>query len=393
VSDPGDVPVLAHERATAPADTPALRRAAVAVALVFFVNGTLVGAWGSRIPALRSRLDLGTGELGIMLALVAAGALVAMPLSGSWSARAGSRRPTRSFVLAMCVAPLLTALAPSYAVVLVAALALGAANGGVDVAMNTQGTTVEQRRGRLLLGRLHAAFSAGGLAGAASGALAVEAGLGASAHLALLGAIAAAVVLATGGSLLGGDAHPDETEPTFARPSRKLAALGILAFCCLLAEGAALDWSAVYVDDDLAASASLAALAYAAFSATMLLGRLLADRLVEAFGAVQLLRAGGLVAGGGLAIALAVGLPGVALLGFAALGAGLSVVIPLVFRAAARRGGAPSLAAVSTMGYTGFLAGPPLIGAIAEATSLSAGLVLVTLCAGAAAVLAGAVRG
>ena len=395
MSDPGDHPVLVREPAglaALPADPAALRRAAVAIALIFFVNGTMIGAWGSRIPALRDRLDLSTGQLGIALAFVAAGALIAMPLAGSLAARVGSRPPTRVFVLAMCGVPVLSAVAPSFGLLLLAALALGAANGGVDVAMNTQGTTIEQRRGRLLLGRLHAAFSAGGLAGAASGALAVEAGLSAAAHLTILGALCAAAVAATSGALVGGDAQPDRSEPTFARPTRPLAALGILAFCCLLAEGAALDWGAVYVDDDLGASASLAALAYAAFSATMLTGRLLSDRLVTAFGPVALLRAGGVVAGGGLAIALAIGQPAVALLGFAALGAGLSVVIPLVFRAATLRGGAPALAAVSTLGYTGFLTGPPLIGAIADATSLATGLIIVTLCAGAAAVLAGAVR-
>jgi MFS family permease len=168
-------------------------------------------------------------------------------------------------------------------------------------------------------------------------------------------------------------------------------ALGVLAFCSLLAEGAALDWSAVYVDDDLAASASFAALAYAAFSAAMLVGRLLADRLVTAFGPVVILRVGGVLAGGGLSVAIAVGTRGAALAGFAALGAGLSVVVPLVFRAAAGRGGAPSLAAVSTMGYTGFLAGPPLIGAIAEAASLPIALAFVALLATFAAVLARAV--
>jgi MFS family permease len=378
---------------TAPAAGAAhLRTAARAIAVVFFVNGVLLGSWGARIPAIRDRLDLTAGQLGIALAGVAAGALVSMPLSGAWSARSGSRRPTTVGILAMCALPAVAAAMPSLPLLVVGALALGAMNGAVDVAMNTQGTTIERLRGRLLLGRLHAAFSAGGLVGAGAGALAIAAGLGATEHLLVAGAICALVAYPATRALVGGDAHPDRSEPTFARPSRALLALGVLAFCCLLAEGAALDWSAVYVDRDLAASASLAALAYATFSAAMLTGRLLADRLATRFGPTALLRAGGLVAGGGLAVAIAIGAPGAALVGFAALGAGLSVVIPLVFRAASSRGGAPSLAAVSTMGYTGFLAGPPVIGAIAEAASLPAALTLVALAAASAAILAGAVR-
>ena len=368
------------------------RPAASAIALVFFVNGAMFGAWGSRLPELRDRLDLTAGELGIALACVAAGALVAMPLAGSLAARIGSRTPTRVFVLPMCLVPLLTVSAPSFGLLLVAMALLGATNGSLDVSMNTQGTTIEQRRGTLLLGRLHAAFSGGGLVGAASGALALAAGLTVVAHLAILGAVFAVATFVTGRALLGGDEHPDRSEPTFARPSRALATLGLLAFCCLLAEGASVDWSAVYIRDDLDASGSLAALGVAAFSGAMLLGRLVSDRVATAVGPVALLRAGGLLAGGGLAAALIIGTPAAALGGFAALGAGLSVVIPLVFRAASTRGGAPSLAAVSTLGYTGFLAGPPVIGAIAELTSLPLALGIVTLCAGAAAILAGAVR-
>jgi fucose permease len=364
-----------------------LAGAARAIAAIFFVNGFMLGSWGARIPAIKGGLDLGAGQLGIVLAAVAAGALVTMPLSGALAARAGSRRPTVAFVLAMCATPAIAAAMPSLALLLVAALAVGAANGGVDVAMNTQGTTIERRRGTLLLGRLHAAFSAGGLAGAGIGAIAVGAHLDAAMHLAIAGALGAAAALIAGRFLVDGDQSP-HAAPTFARPSRALLALGVLAFACLVAEGAALDWSAVYVDDDLGASAAFAALAYAAFSATMLVGRLLSDGLVTALGPVRTLRAGGLIAGGGLAIALAIGEPAAALVGFAALGAGLSVVVPSVFRAASTRGGAPSLAAVTTMGYTGFLAGPPLMGAVAEAASLTAGLALVALAAGSA----GAVR-
>jgi MFS family permease len=356
-------------------------------------------------------LGIGEGELGLALAAVAAGALVSMPLAGAWAATSGSRRPTRTLLVLMCATPALATGAPSYALLLCGALTLGLANGGLDVSMNTQGATIERRRGRLLLGRLHAAFSGGGLVGAATGAVAAGAEVDPGLHLLVAGALCAAIAVPATRALVSGDAtgehapsdeqgrgsagaKPDSIPPRgmFARPSRPLLALGLLAFCCLLAEGAAADWSAVYLDDTLGTDKALAALAYASFSATMLLGRLLADRLVAALGPEVLLRGGGALAGAGLTLAVVVAEPAAALAGFAALGAGLSVVIPLAFRAAAGRGGAPSLAAVSTMGYLGFLAGPPLIGAIAAATSLRTGLLLVALAAASATVLAGAAR-
>lgn len=372
------------------ATPPPFAAAARAVGLVFFVNGALFGAWASRIPAVREDLGLTEGQLGIALAGVAGGALVAMPLAGAWAASAGSRRPLRSLLAAMCATPVLVTAAPSFALLVAAAVLLGFANGGLDVSMNTQGATIERRRGRLLLGRLHAAFSGGGLAGAATGALATAAGMDQTLHLAIAGALCAAVTVPATRALL----HDDATRrhaPTFARPSRPLLALGLLAFCSLLAEGAAADWSAVYLDDTLGSGEAFAALAYAAFSATMLLGRLVSDQLAGAVGPVLLLRGGGALAGAGLAVAIALRSPAAALVGFAALGAGLSVVIPLAFRAATGAGGAPALAAVSTTGYLGFLTGPPIIGAVAEASSLHAGLLLVAVLAGSAAVLGGAV--
>jgi predicted MFS family arabinose efflux permease len=365
--------------------------AARAVGLVFFVNGFLFGCWAARIPAVTDDLGMSEGRLGIALGGIAAGALVSMPLSGAWCAHAGSRRPTRTLLASMCVVPVLLTAAPSFGLLVAAAVLMGLSNGGLDVAMNTQGSTVERRSGRLLLGRLHAAWSGGGLAGAGLGALAAAVGLHQTLHLAIAGLACGAVAIPVTRALLHGDATRDHA-PTFARPSRPLLGLGLLAFCCLLAEGAAADWSAVYLDDTLGADKAFAALAYAAFSAAMLLGRLVSDRLSTAFGPTLLLRGGGTLAGGGLALAIAVATPTAALAGFAALGAGLSVVIPLTFRAAAGAGGAPSLAAVSTTGYLGFLTGPPIIGAIAEATSLDAGLLVVAVLAASAAVLGGAVR-
>jgi MFS family permease len=371
------------------------RNPRVAITVVFALNGVVYGSWASRIPAIQNRLDLSAGALGIALAGVAAGALVAMPLSGSWSARAGSRRVTRSFLVAVCVLLALAGLAPSLGLLIVATFAYGAANGALDVAMNTQGTSIEKHAGRLILSSLHAGFSAGGLLGALIGAAAAAADLDVRVHLALVGAIALAIGLPMTRDLLPADADAAPEGPSFARPSRALWALGILAFCCLLAEGAAADWSAVYVEDALDAPAGQAALAFAAFSATMTLGRLAGDRLAGAFGSVRLLRVCGLVAGAGIGGALLLAMPGAAIVGFGLLGAGLSVVVPIVFRSAASVPGAaagPSLAAVSTLGYLGFLAGPPIVGGLAEVTSLPAALSVVVVCAAATAALAGATR-
>jgi MFS family permease len=291
----------------------AFRGARRAVALVFLANGLLFGSWAARIPALQDRLELSEGSLGIALAFLALGALVAMPVAGTWAARAGSRRPTRVAFVGVAVAPALAATAPSYATLLAAAFVFGAVNGALDVVMNTQGTTVERRSGRLLLGRLHAAFSGGGLIGAATGAAAAGADVDPQVHLAIAGAVTFAAIFPLTGALLRGDGDRSRREPTFSRPEPALLALGFLAFCCLLAEGAAADWSAVYVDDDLRASAGVAGLAYAAFSALMFLGRLFADRLTERVGPVALLRAAGTLASAGLAVGLLGGTPGAAI--------------------------------------------------------------------------------
>jgi MFS family permease len=372
------------------------RNPRAAITLVFVLNGALYGSWAARIPAIQNRLDLSAGALGIALAGVATGALVAMPLSGGWAARAGSRRATRTLLAAACIAVPLASFAPSLLLLVLGTLALGASNGGLDVAMNAQGAAVERRAGRLIFSSLHAGFSFGGLVGALTGAAAAAAGVDVRVNLVVVGALALAIGLPVTRALLPASADASPEGHAFARPTRALWALGVLAFCCLLAEGAAADWSAVYVEDSLDAPAGQAALAFAAFSATMTLGRLAGDRLAGSLGSVRLLRISGLVAGIGLGSALLLAVPGAAIAGFAFLGAGLSVVIPIVFRsAAASPGGAagPSLAAVSTLGYLGFLAGPPLVGGLAELTSLPVALSLVVLCAASTAALAGATRG
>lgn len=369
----------------------ATRGARGAITVVFALNGLLFGSWASRIPAVRDHAGASNGELGIALGCLALGAIVAMPPAGAACGRIGSRRVTRLSLVGAAGAVAVVGHAPSVPILCLFTFVLGAGNGALDVSMNAHGVAVERRYGRPILAGLHAAFSAGGLVGAGLGALAAGAGLGVRPHLTL----AAALALAAGGvlsrRLLPGpvDVQADERPPLFALPPRRLWALGALAFACLLIEGASADWSAVYLHDDLEASAGVAALGFTAFSVTMVLGRLAGDRLVARFGAVRVVRGGGLVAAVGFGVALLAATPVAAIAGLACLGAGMAGVVPVVFRASGQMGDpspGAALAAVSSTGYLGFLAGPTVIGGLSEVTGLPWALALLVVLA---AVVAG----
>ena len=379
---------FAHQRS-------ALRNARLAVLSVFFVNGLAIGTWVVRIPAIKEKLGLGEGLLGVALLGAAAGALVAMPIVGALVSRFGSRRVVGTFALLLSASLFLPALAPSLLLLVPAVVVLGAANGGLDVAMNAQAVAVERGYGRPIMSSFHAAWSFGGLAGAALGGLLASQNVGPLPHFSAV-AIPAAIAFAVAyGALLpsGADASEEGT-PAFARPTRALLGLGIISFCVLLGEGAMGDWSAVYLDDTLRTGPGFAAAGYAAFSLSMAFGRLLGDRFTELLGPATLVRSCGAIAAVGLGIALAAAQPYVALAGFACAGVGFSIIFPTALSAAGRTGGptGPALAAVTTAAYTGFLVGPPFIGFLAELTGLGSALYLVVALSAAVIVLAGAVN-
>ena len=369
------------------------RRARGAVTAIFFLNGLLFGAWAARIPAIRDRLALSDGELGLALAFLPIGAIIAMPLAGALAARAGSRRATRAAFALACTTIGLVAFAPSLAAFAALAFALGVGMGSLDVSMNVHGVTVERRYGRPILSSFHAAFSLGGLAGAGLGALVAGAGVDVRVHLAVAAALCGTVGLVWSRRFLPASADAAAAQdPVFVRPPRRLWALGALAFACLLIEGGAADWSGVYIKDELGTGPGVAALGFTAFSVTMTLGRIFGDRLVTRFGSARLVRTGGLVAAVGFGGALVLSTPPAALVGFACLGAGMSSVIPIVFRTAGQAPGIASgvaLSAVSSVGYLGFVAGPPAIGGIAELIGLPAALGVLVALAAAVAALAG----
>ncbi|GIW05044.1 MAG: MFS transporter [Thermomicrobiales bacterium] len=381
----GGEPVLGLEEAQAIVTSQELRmttppRAARrAVITVFAINGAALSSWFPHIPAVQRKLELSDGALGAALLGVPAGALLSMISCGWLLARFGSATVTRAAVLALCVTLPLPGLAPNIALLALSLGLLGMANGTLDVAMNAQAVEVERLYRRPIMASFHAAFSLGGLLSAGLAIPILSLGTGTVTHL-----TGAALALGLGALIAVRWLLPTEPEagrgPAFARPTRSLLWLGIIAFCVLLGEGAMADWSAVYLRNTLETSAGLAAAGYAVFSGAMALGRLTGDRLTARLGPERLIRFGGLVVAIGLGLAVVIAHPASALIGFASVGVGLSCLFPVLLSAAARTGNVatgPALAAVTAVGYTGFLAGPPLIGFVAEGITLRWALGLV----------------
>ncbi|MGP4003365.1 MFS transporter [Streptomyces sp. 8N706] len=361
-----------------------LRRARFSVAAVFAVHGAVTGSLATRIPWIQDHTGIGAGQLGLALAFPAIGASVAMPLAGRISHRFGARTALRGLLALWTASLALPALSPHLPALCCTLFVYGATAGMADVAMNALGVEIEERLGRPIMSGLHGMWSVGALAGSAAGTVAAHAALDARAHL----VIAAAVLTALGAvacrgvpDLRGGpEEHPP---PRFALPPASALVIGAVGFCAVFAEGASLDWSAVYLRDVLGTSAGPAAASTTAFACTMAVARLVGDAVVARFGAVRTVRAGGVLAtAGGLLVVAAVH-PTMAMGGFALIGTGIAVVVPLAFAAAGRSGPAPSqsIAGVATITYTSGLIAPSAMGSIADATSLTVSFGLVTVLA------------
>jgi MFS family permease len=365
-------------------------RARAAVTAVFFLNGIVFVSWYSRLPDIQEELDIGNGELGLALLGAPVGLLLAMPLAGAVASTVGSRPLVLAAPLWLS-AVILPALAVDVVTLALATFVVGAMNGVLDISMNIQGLAVERAGSKRIFNSLHAAFSFGALGGALAGGAAAAAAMEPLTHLAIIAAVGAVASAIAARGLLPAAAEPRSEGPRLARPSRRLAALGAVAFCTLLAEGAVFDWSGIYLKRETDASAALVPAGLAAFNLTMAFGRLGADRVSERFGSESVGRAGGVLAAAGLGVALTLGTPAAAIAGFAVMGLGVAALFPLALRAAGYDAevAGPAVAAVSGLGYTGFLIGPPTIGLLAEAIGLTAALALVCVLLALAAALAG----
>jgi len=363
------------------------------------LTGFVFANFASRVPAIKEGLGITDGQLAVGFVGLNAGAILGLQLGGMMVPRTGSRPALVVGLLAFSAAISLPALAPGLPALVGALFLLAVFNSVVDVAMNAQGVTVQGMVGHPVLSGMHAMHSLGGALGAGAGALGARLGVAPPAHFLVAGALAAVACLVVSPLLL-----PPRAEMGDALPERPLsisggvlewlrgwslpvAVLGALAFCFTLAEGAALDWSAVYVSDALGASPALGAVGLGVFLAAVTLGRLAGDRLVSRFGAVSVFRIGAVVGGAGFGGALLVGTPLAGLVGLGLLGAGIANALPLAISAGGNAPGeAPATAAarVSTLAYLGSFVGPALIGGLAAlgglplALALPAALVLVT---------------
>ncbi|MBE9639843.1 MFS transporter [Salipiger mangrovisoli] len=376
---------------------PELRTPWRAVAAAFALNGVLLGCWASRIPAFVDRLGLDERTLGSLLLVMGAGALTSFPLAGRLSDRFGAVRLTRWIALAYLGSVIFLGMSQSLVLLASALFFFGMCHGSMDVAMNSWASEVERHMKRSVMSSFHAMWSLGAGLGAAGGYLATLAGASAGVHFALAALLSAALFgpflrlpwqsqmrLAQAG---------EPRAPIFAVPRGSLLLVAVMALAAGLGEGAAVDWSAVFLTDTLGTPEAQATFGYAAFSITMVIMRLTIGSFITRFGATTVARGSGLLAAAGYAICAGTDALPIALAGFILMGMGYAAVIPMAFSRAANDPVVPAgqaIASVATLGYGAMLFGPPLIGFIAHATSLrvpfamvGGAALLIAICAGA----------
>ncbi|MFC4640249.1 MFS transporter [Deinococcus hohokamensis] len=379
-------PAALHPAALPHAEAGRVRGARLAVRAVFFCNGLAMATWVVNIPRVRDQLDLNPATVGTALLGIAVGSLIAMPRAGHLTARYGTRRVTLVSGTLVALALLLPFVATSLWGLGAALLAVGAANGVMDVAMNAQGVVVERVGRKPVMSSFHAAFSFGTLVGALMGSVLLGVGLAALPHALLVSGIFLAVLAgvarlllprqaeAPGAGSTGAKAHPAQST---SQNRLMVVLLGILCFLGMLGEGAIGDWSGLYSADVLGVSGALVGAAFTAFTLAMTLARLLGDGWRSRYGDPRVVTLGALLSGAGLLLGLLTLNPVLAALGFLVVGIGVANVVPVLYGTAGHAFAGKGIAQVASIGYAGFLAGPPLIGYVSQATSLRVGMLVI----------------
>jgi predicted MFS family arabinose efflux permease len=356
---------------------------------IFAINGAMVGTWVAHIPWLQDQLGISRGTLGLCLLCMAAGAFVSMPLTGHILDRRPSASVTRVSTLVFCLLLPLPLLATSAPMLAASLFVFGAASGVMDVSMNAHGIAVQQSLSKPIMSSLHGGWSLGGFASAGLVAVTAASGVDPRLESLIVGLLLLMIGLWVTRRLGSASAH-SEVGHRVVRPSRAVIAIGGMCFLAMLTEGAIGDWSGIYLRHVTGASAAAAAMAFTGFSLGMATARLTGDVLTERFGAARLVRAGMALVALALGTVLLLGATLPAVVGFALCGLGIANAVPLLFSAAGRLDPpGPSLAASFTLGYLGFIIGPPLIGILSDQIGLPETLSLLLVSALAVSALAG----
>jgi MFS family permease len=348
--------------------------------IAFFIAGFGIAAWAPLVPYAKARAELSEGTLGLLLLCLGVGSIIAMPAAGALASRYGCRRVLSAGTIMICLALPMLATVSSIPLLIAGLFLFGAGLGTVDSTVNLQAVIVERASGKTMMSGFHGLFSLGGIVGAAGVAGLLGLGLSPLQATLVVIVIMAVALLKAGPHLL--PYGSESSGPAFAIPHGVVLFIGCLCFIVFLAEGAVLDWSAVFLSAERGLDEAYAGLGYAAFALTMTAGRLTGDAIVRRLGATRVIVIGGALATAGMLLATLFPAWETALLGYALVGAGCSNIVPVLYTAVGKQTVMPehiAVPAITTLGYAGILAGPAVIGFIAHGSNLSSAFVLIAL--------------
>jgi predicted MFS family arabinose efflux permease len=362
----------------------ALSQARWAARVQFLNLGFIAGVWGVHVPSIKAHYALDERGLAGALLAMSLGSVLTLTIAGRLVAVLGVRTTSVVAGWSFCLALGLTLLLPGFWALLPVLLLLGAGESVFDVAINAEGTTLETLSGRAVMSGFHGMFSLGAMVGAAGAAAMIRASVSTPMQLALVGAAVATSIALASRKMLASHPVAEASQAHFTWPKGTLLLIGLLILSGMLAEGVMYNWSVLYVSQELHAPQEKAALAYVAFAGATAAMRFAGDSVRARVSERRMLVAGPALTAVAMLLVLLVARPWFAMVGFAFVGIGLATVVPILYNAATRVPGisrAAAIASVSSIGYVGFMIGPPIVGALAHATSLTVAMATQVLAA------------
>jgi MFS family permease len=352
----------------------------ISISVYFFVSGLVFSSWASRIPFVKDRYDLNEAELGGLLFMLPLGALIALPFAGWLVHKYGSKKVAVTSLIVYAV--LLLSIAANIKIIWLsgALFGFGIVGNLCNISMNAQGLTIQEQLNKPILSGLHAMWSLGAFSAAAITGLLEHTSM--FIHFLIISVFTCLTAILFGFFMIRDAQRSDEQQKIFVLPNRGLILLGVICFCVAMSEGAMSDWSSLYYRQVLHALTSSTTAGYTSFAFCMALGRFTGDRFIHAFGHSRVLKMNGLLISLGMSISLFIQHPLWVIIGFACVGFGVSSVIPIVYMLAAKSKSMPpavALSAVSSVGFTGFLVGPPIIGFLAQGLGLRLALFILVI--------------